>query len=218
MNLLALRTEVRNHGFTGTALFPDSRINQYLNDAQGKVCRRVDFYIAEAVRDFNTVAGTATYIQPTDFARDRSLHRTDVPGELAQVGLRTIDRSPIANGAPRYYAIDASNLHLYPTPNNVFPLELRYWKLPAQLVGDTDVPAIPADYHRMLVYWALKECFAGEDDPQTAQYWTSEFNTVLAEFAADVKFPSSDSPNQLADMWTGPQQLGSRGWSMPGSV
>lgn len=215
MNLLALRNEVLNHGFDPIVF--SARINQYLNDAQGKVCRRVDFYIDEATSDFSTVVGTLLYPQPADFARDRSLRRTDVQVELTQVGLRTIDRSPpLASGVPRYYAIDGQNLHVYPTPDNVYPLELRYWKLPAQLVADGDTPTIPADYHALLVFWALKRCYAAEDDPQTAQYWEQQFNTMLAEFSADVKFPSGDSRTQMASMWEGGERIGS-GWSIYGS-
>src|SRR2546423_697971 len=74
--------------------------------------------------------------------------------ELVSVGLRTIDRSTVQSGAPNYYAIDGGNLHLYPTPNNVFTLELRYWKLPADLVNDSDIPSIPAGYHDLLWYYA----------------------------------------------------------------
>ena len=52
-----MRTEVLNHGFDLNQYH--DRITQYLNDAQGLVCRRVDYYLDEATLAIPTVAGTA---------------------------------------------------------------------------------------------------------------------------------------------------------------
>jgi hypothetical protein len=214
-NLLALRTEVLNHGFD-PVLFGSARINQYLNDAQALVARRVQWYNEEAVQDTATVSGTATYAWPANFLRIRSLRDTDRHVELRSVSLRDIDRSGASNGAPNYYALDGGNIHLYPTPDAVYNLELRYWSSPSTLVNDTDVPSIPADWHRILWIWAVKECYAAEDDPTTAGYWESQFNNTLAELAADLKFPSTDAPAQAEGMWNQDRSLGSAGWSMYG--
>ena len=205
MNLAALRTEVLGHGFDANQY--SARITQYLNDAQGLVCRRVDYFLDEAVMDYPTVAGTNIYPQPANLGRDRSLRDTSVNRELTAVSVREIDRSRTASGPPRFYAIDGLNLHLYPTPDSVYPLELRYWSLPAPLVNDPDTPTIPENYHRMLWYWATKECYAADDDQPTAQYWETQFNTVLSEFAADVKFPNDDLTHQLSSMWSDPSSL-----------
>src|SRR6185437_7958326 len=131
---------------------------------------KVDYYIDEATLDFSTVAGTSTYPQPANLGKDRSLHFTVTSqvGELTSVGLRTLDRSVSVSGVPRLYALTGSNIQLYPVPDGVYTLELRYWAQPAQLVNDTDTPSIPADYHDMLLYWALKRAYSAEDDPQTA--------------------------------------------------
>lgn len=215
MNLLALRNEVLNHGFDPIAF--GARINQYLNDAQALICRRVDYYVDEASLDFNTISGTSNYPQPADFARDRALRETDVQVELTQVDLRMIDRSAPMTGPPRFYALDGVTLHLFPTPDNVYPMELRYWKLPAALVNDTDTSNIPADWHHMLWVYATWLCYEAEDDQQSGQYWMQRFNTELAEFSADQRFPSSDSPSQIADMWNPSPSVGSRGWSVYGT-
>ena len=211
MNLTALQNEVLNHGFDSATF--SARITQYLNDALNLVCRRVDYYQDEATNDYNTISGTALYALPAGWARVRSLRDTSRQVELIAVGLRDIDRASTAQGAPAYYALDGANLHLYPTPDNAYPLELRYWLLPAQLVSGTDVPSIPADWHRILWYWAVKECYAAEDDSATAQYWEQQFNTTLAEFAADQKFPSTDYPTQARGMWGDDEMLTPAGWT-----
>jgi hypothetical protein len=114
-NLLAIRTEALNHGFDPTVF--GARMTQYINDAQSLMCSRVDYYVNESTLDFTTVSGTATYGQPADLGKDRSLRDTSRNVELVSVGLRTIDRSAVVSGPPSYYAIDGGNLHLYPTPD-----------------------------------------------------------------------------------------------------
>lgn len=211
MNFAALRQEVLNHGFDPVQ-FGSSRINQFLNDAYGEICRRVDYYIDEGVQDFSTSSGTATYPQPTDFAKDRSLRDTNRDLEMVMYGLRTIDRSPDSNGPPYAYAIDGTNLHLYPTPDGVYPFELRYWKLPTALVNDGDTPTLPADYHKLIWWYAVGECYMAEDDLQTGQLWMQRYEAGLKNLKADVKFPSTDMPNQIASMW-GNRRL-RRGWTL----
>lgn len=212
MQLLAMRQEVEAHGFSDITF--GARINRYLNDAYLMSVRRVSYYVDEATLDFSTVAGTTSYPQPTDFAKDRSLRfvGTSFVGELQSVGLRTIDRSVPTSGIPTNYAIDGNSLHLYPTPDNVYSLELRYWKLPALMVADTDSPTIADDYCDMLIYWAINRCYAAEDDSQTAAYWMQQYNTRLAEFSADVKFPDDNQASQIADFWQGPPSI-NRGWT-----
>lgn len=215
MQLVDLRNEVMAHGFDPT-FFGNSRVNQFINDAYYLVCRRVEWYADEATYDFNTVTGQAVYPFPLDFMKGRSVRDTARDGELLAVSLRDIDRSDTTQGAPIFYAIDGPNVHLYPTPDNVYTLEMRYWKLPNLLVNDTDVPIIPDTYQRLLWYWAVKEAYAAEDDGATGQYWEQQFNTVLAEFASDVRFPMTDYPTQVAGMWEQQRSLGQPGWSMWG--
>lgn len=214
MTLLALKQEVEACGFSDTQ-FGAGRLVQYLNDGYGRACRMVDFWEGEATQDFSTVAGTASYPQPANLGRDRSLRFTGTSqfGELQSVRLRTIDRAMAQSGVPRAYAIDGANLHLWPTPDSVYTLELRYWALPSPLVADTDTPSLPSDFHDLLVYWALKRGYAAEDDPATAQYWEQQWTARLREFAADAKFQSSDEPSRIADYWTGPPQLSQGSWT-----
>src|SRR5438309_7775091 len=127
MQLSDLRAEVLAHGFDPTQ-FGSARVNQYLNDGLQELCARVDFYQEEATSDFPTVSGTASYSLPANFGRIRSLRNTDSSRELASCDLREIDRSTPSNGSPRYYAMDAANVHLYPTPDGVYNLELRFWQ------------------------------------------------------------------------------------------
>lgn len=213
MNLIQIRTEVLNHGFDPNVY--GARINQYINDAQNKIARRLDYYINEDSATVTTVAGTNLYPLPTTFARVRELFATDVTQIIAPVGLRAIDASnSLVQARPYAYALDAANLHLYPTPDGIYPLELRYWTMPPALVNDTDTPNLPADYHFLLWIYATWICYEGDDDSQMGQYWQGRFNNELSQLIGDQKFPSTDYPNRIESMWGDSQVLYSPGaWS-----
>ena len=206
MNLGLLRNEVMAHGFDPIG-FGSGRINQFLNDAQGIVCRRVQFDVNESKQSLPTITGVALYPQPSDIVRARTLRRTDLGRELPLVDLRTIDLGAPQSGTPSVFAVDGTNLHLSPTPDGVYPLELRYWRSPPAMVNDGDLPVVPSDYHRVLWYWAVKECYVAEDDMPAAQYWETQFNTALSQLSADLKFPA-EGIDQVTSMWDAPAALG----------
>jgi hypothetical protein len=215
MNLIQLRTEVLDHGFDQSQY--GARTNTYLNDALSLICRRVDYYTDETVYDFQTASGTTSYSIPQNFAKLRSLRFTNLTGnigsvELEAVALRDIDRAWTTMSQPYAYAMDAANVHLYPTPDGIYAIELRYWQMPNPLAADTDVPSLPADAHNMLWMYAVAECYAADDDPQTSQYWQGRFEKSLSEFAASAKFPNDDAPSIVKGMWDQDRVLR---WSFP---
>lgn len=227
MNLLALRTEVLNHGFDPIQY--SARINQYLNDAQNLICRRVGFLVEESTQMYATTGGTATLALPEPtydsngnpsggFARVRELFNADLNVALEGVGLHDIDQSAVAQGQPCFYALDGKNIRLYPTPDGVYNLELRYWQMPTALVNDTDVSSLPADWHFLLWEFAVFRCYRGDDDAQMSQFWWGEFTRDLAMFEADQKFPSTDFPTRANGMWEDGRTLTPSGsaWTLYG--
>jgi hypothetical protein len=220
MNLVAIRQEILNHGFDPT-LFPATRLNQYINDAQNLIARRVDYSREEASYVFTTSVGTSNYPfdvpgggGPQDVSVVRSLVNTDLNHDLQAVSLRMIDRSSTTQGEPLYYAIDGGYLHLYPTPDGVYDLKLRYWKMPAALVQDTDVPSLPTDWHHLLWVYCCWICYEAEDDANMGQYWKQRFEGEISEFIGDQKFPSTDMPTQAQSMWEQDASLSANGWSL----
>lgn len=214
MNLGTIRQEVLDHGFD-PILFGITRINQYINDGMNLISRRVDYYIDEANQAIPTVQGTALYPWPADFARGRSVFDTDRRIELESVSLRDMDRSSsTTQGSPAYYTFTGANTRVYPAPDGVYNLELRYWKMPAPLVNDSDVPILPTDWHHLLWVYAVWICYEADDDAQMGQYWMQRFMAELSEFAADQKFPNSDLPSVVNGMWDQDRTLGANGWSL----
>ena len=209
--LAELRTEVYNHGFAANVYV--SRATSYLNEALRLAARKVDYYQDETVQSITTVAGQAAYPWPTDFAKLRYLRDVDLTQTLELVPIRSIETSAAVCGRPASYALAGATLVLYPTPDAVYNLALRYWQLPALLAADGDTPSLPADYHRLLAYYALQRCYECEDDSEMAQYWQGQWAAALRDMAVDVKFPSTDGPRQVPSMWD--DSDGSAAWGLP---
>lgn len=216
MNLLELQTEVLARGFDPATYA--ARITQFINDGLALIARRVDYYVDDAAYPFQTTSGTGTYAMPANLARARSLSDTDRRIEMEYVSIRDIDKSSVTNGAPMFYTLNSSNLVLYPVPDNVYNLQLRYWSMPAVLSDDNDVPQLPSDWTHLLWVYAVWQCYEAEDDPSMGQYWMSRFNTELSMFTADQKFPDTDGPSQARGMWEGDNTLTPQGgsWSLYG--
>ena len=213
MNFLELRQQVAQNRFDANTL--DSQIGQYINDANKMIARRVDYWVDETSETVNTTVGQTLIPFPTDFGRLRSIFDTNRNVELTNVLLRQLDRSnSTLQGAPLWYALQGGSVRIYPAADNVYSLELRYWKLPDDLVNDTDEPTLPDEYQRLLWYWAVAEGFAGEDDPQNAQYWEGRFERLLSEFMADERFINSDLSTQATSMWEQGQGIVQPGWSL----
>lgn len=216
MQLSDIRTETLNHGFD-TGLFSSSRLNQYINDGYLLACARVNWYGEEASNDFSTVNGTINYAWPTDVGRIRHVYDTSRDVRLLPVSLREIDNSGLpGSGPPQYYALDGSNFHIWPTPDGVYPIEVRYWKQPALLSNDDDEPIIPAKWHHLLWRYACAQCYASEDDLGMSAQWEASFEKYLAEFAADVKFPDTDTPDVARSFWDQERGITQKGWSLWG--
>ena len=199
--LIELRNEVAAHGFDVGSVFTLDDFTKYLNFAMRRVARKVDFYAEEASQAFVTVAGTASYSWPTDLGRLRYVQLVDDTTVLDVVRRRDLDNTPASTGKPSCYALAGAGIVLYPTPDAAYDLLLRYYALPALMSADSDVPAIPEDYHEALTFYALKRCCEREDDGEMAAYWEQRWELALRDMRSDVKFPSSDGPRQVESMW-----------------
>lgn len=88
--------------------------------------------------------------------------RTDV--DLFPIDIRTFDRylpdptavaEPIAFMLAGYDSSKNWQVVLYPTPNTVMNLQVRYYQMAADLSGDSDTPMLPEKFHDILVFGSL---------------------------------------------------------------
>lgn len=83
-------------------------------------------------------------------------------------------------GHPRLYTInDQGSLALHPIPDDVYTIRGRFHRAPQALVNDSDVPEMPAQFHRAITYRALM-LLAQHDEAQLQyQFAASEFNRYM---------------------------------------
>jgi len=200
VNLGDIRNEAMRNGFD-PILFGTARMNQFINDGYQYICSQTNYTGDEATLDFPTAASQGLYPQPADASDIRNLRDADRNLELVSTALRRLDRSnPSATGRPTAYALNGANFQLFPTPDGIYNLECRYWRIPAALVADTDIPIIPIMWHWLLWSWAVAQAFRAEDDVQRAGAWDARFAKGLSDFNASVRF-NTDTPTVAASMW-----------------
>lgn len=83
-------------------------------------------------------------------------------------------------GKPIYISVDDSrNLVLYPTPDGSYTIRGRYHKAPQELTADSDVPEMPEQFHRAIVYRALMLLAQFDEAQNQMSTWQFEFNLIM---------------------------------------
>jgi hypothetical protein len=175
------------------------RVKDWINQVYAQVC--VETEATQKQDTVTTTIDTASYNLPDAVIRVREIvsagasDPTSYGPPLEQVSLDellTLRQSGTVaytnQGAATKYALAGMNqLELYPTPTSVDTLLLFYVYLPAALVGDAAISALPEPYaSKLLEYGALAEAadFIGhpEQDRYRALYedWLRRFRTHLA--------------------------------------
>ena len=199
LNFKGLQDEVLNHGFDETYR---ARVQVWLNEAQQRFAREVRIPdLLEAVT-LQTTALSPLIGLPSDFLRLWNLVNTDVPSELDGSVLKTLDTAPTKIGRPIVFAIDEANssIKLYPTPDQVYNHQLRYWRTPTEMTQTTDSPSTPAAYQDLLVTYALIKAYRAEDDFEASNFYANQFQTDLSRAATDLQFRDL-TPRQVPGLW-----------------
>lgn len=199
---LELQEEVLSHQFSA-AKYRDL-VKAWLNQGQRRSVIESEIRTQEASDEFSTEANVSSYTLPTDFSREIDFYNTETHELLIPVGVRDYDSFPTSTGRPYTYTVVGNKLVLYPTPDGVYPLAFRYWKLPSDMVNDTDTPEIPVQYHELLIAYAMKKAFQREDDLQMAQMWEAQWEKGILKMRGEVQGDVFDGPRQVAGAWEDP--------------
>ncbi len=200
-NFEEVTNEVLRYGFTDGPLVNESRIHEWINEAQLQVARQADATEFQATAETTLTGGKLKYALPTGFLRMASVIYPLVAVRLRPVDLQTFDSMGTGiEGPPVAYTIFANELWLFPTPSTADKLELRYYKKPARLTG-TEVPALAEDYLHLLVDYALWRAYRAEDDPEMANSHQQQYEKDLAKYRSDAQNQQDDRPKVLQGTW-----------------
>lgn len=168
--LATLRTRVAALGdYTNSSVFTPTLLTEYVNEGIGEYRDLIDETFEgyfDKVGTVATVAGTATVALPADFLKARAIDVLD-SGEYRPLVKFAIAQTYryTQRGTPDGYMQIASNLELFPTPDAVYTIRLRYMPVATPLVGDSDAIDVPNGWEGLIIHVALLKCDEREERP-----------------------------------------------------
>ena len=91
-----------------------------------------------------------------------------------------------AEGLPSYFAVQPNKgLNFYLVPDNIYTISGEYFKTPAEMTIDADIPIIPSQFH-MIIVWRALMFYAGFDAAnEKYAMGKSEYNKLLMRLEID---------------------------------
>lgn len=191
LSMISLRRQLREHcGLIGNdeSEIPDQDTDEktgcdtYLNRAYWEILDKYKFREKEVIASFVTIASTPFYHVPTLLEALQSLAIKDnnsdaytpldpmTSDEYNQVFVNTTDNE----GKPEKYLRETSGIRLWPTPDDVYTLKIRYWSVLSDL-SDTVDPTIPQVWHEVILFGGVARALMGTSrdnlGAQVARNW-----------------------------------------------
>lgn len=126
----------------------ETRIKSELTLVQSITLERtgafIPWFLQSDPTDLTTVSGNAKVNYPTDYLselEDSMLWYQDTGLTWHKLNKKSYDyilEKNLASGAPKYFAVGASNFYIGPVPDAVYPLRFRYYKKDTVLTADSD--------------------------------------------------------------------------------
>lgn len=195
----ALKSEVLSFQFAAGKY--ESLVATWLNDAQRKAVQESEFRTQEETKAFTTTSGDGTLELPADFCRWIDFYDSGVNWPLTPLERGEYDALEAASGRPTAYTVVGDQITLWPTPDGSYGLSLRYWRLPQDMVTDGDEPEIPAQYHEVLVDYALMKCYRRENDRPEAELCKREWEAGVMKMRGEVQHDTASGPKQVGGTW-----------------
>ena len=171
ITLATFRSRIRTLGdYLSSAKFTDAFVNECVNDAIGEYCDLLDS-VWEGYRDtvgtVVTVAGTATVALPSNFLKARAIDLLDAGRYVAltRLQMRETYGYDATTGKPVGYIVRGNLAELFPTPNAVYTIRLRYVPAASVLADDADSIDIPNGWETFIVHTAILRLDQREQRP-----------------------------------------------------
>lgn len=174
-----------------------------LLDAVRRIARRVRLPLRELTQAINTVAGTSNYALDSLVVRVNSLRNTADRDPLDEVSIEWIDDQPASNGKPTCFAIVGQTIVFYPTPNAVYPLELRHQGRAAEFANDDATLPFDDEWADLAISYARSKLFRGQSDFEAAAAYMNDYRVGLVEMAADYGRRTRTKQRQVPGMFAG---------------
>jgi len=198
MNLSDMRTRVSS--IVNRDDVTDALLNQFINDAQRRICRGYNFSFMESEATTSTVDEQRDYSLPTAsgdlrFKTEISLELID--NENCRVPLKRTTKQDAERkieykdtddvGTPRHYAIQRGQIYLFPKPDHsdnddtAWTLNLEYYGFLDDLSGDSDTNDLLDNYPDVVEAVAVAIAFRYFYEEERAEYWEGKASDMIAD-------------------------------------
>jgi hypothetical protein len=130
------------------------------------------------------------YTLPSDLGKLLDIRQTRDDIKLHYIPIRNLDRyvaDRTQTGEPEYYTFvgqDSSNLYrleFFPVPDVKMNLNVRYYRVVAELSSDSDVPLIPTQFHDILIWDVLGTYGYNFMDDTRINFAKAEANRIMED-------------------------------------
>jgi hypothetical protein len=182
VNLDELQAAVKRFGFDDS-----DPLTTWLNAALYDFTTAENWTFLEAVVTPQTTAGEDNLILPSDLDVVHTMREVNTIPPLTYLS-RILWESqivdPTATGLPTHYTLIGLNTALlWPVPDAGYNIRVFYHKNVPELVGDTDIPAIPVKYHFALVQRAASIALQAENNEDRADAAQTQYNEIIGRAA-----------------------------------
>lgn len=154
-------------------LWSDAQLIEFANAAVEEVADRT-----RCIRDNSDipmVADTADYTVPNVPLAIHNIWIIDDQGIIDKASFASeaefntlVQFGNYSSSRPRFYAIgdNIANITLHPVPNTSGTIQVEYSRMPTEderVTSSSDIPVVPAEMHRDMVYWMLTEAYTIRD-------------------------------------------------------
>lgn len=179
-----MRTMIRDLlQLDNTTELPNSTIDIYLDEGHAEVVTRMDweFLSVASPVTVNTVAGTESYAAA---AVDRVVSVIETTNDRPLQNISRVDylhllANDTARNNPTHYNFWDGRIYLWPTPGSVVDVDIYYQAHPTFGSGDTAEPDWEANFHYILVDWALHRLWEREEDFDRSDMYRSRFEAKM---------------------------------------
>lgn len=143
---------------------------------------------------FSTIAGNSLILPPTDLHVWDNSRIYDADGndvEVIDYDELDIKIDSSQTGRPQLFIVkNDSKLLMYPKPDAIYSYSYDYFRKPFELLIDTDVPAFPEQFHKLIVGRALIMYGNYESAAESVKAGTELYQTFFPRLVA------SQAPNK----------------------
>lgn len=192
------------------ALWPDTLLSLYLNEAETIFARRTHCLVSddEPFCTLTTEANKARYALDSKIIYIMDV--VDADGRQIRHRGRSQVMSSAFNGKPLVYTADAAykGIKLYPAPDDVYTLTMLVAHKPTKKMSHLkQSPQIPEEYHHALTHYAVFRALMNNgpegSDTTAAEPFRLEWELALRDAKRDA-YHMRHSPNAaVVTNWTG---------------